>query len=44
MTFGFRRIFLPKGAHVIDPRTLAGIAEVIAAFTGLLAELHKWRR
>jgi hypothetical protein len=28
-------------AYVIDPGTLAGIAAVIAAFTGLLAELRK---
>src|ERR1700730_16148292 len=43
MSFGFRRIFLPKGAYVIDPGTLAGLAGVIAALTGLLAELRKWR-
>jgi hypothetical protein len=29
---------------VIDPGTLAGIAAVIAALKGLLAELRKWRR
>jgi hypothetical protein len=44
MSFGFRKIFLPKGAYVIDPGTLAGLAGVIAALTGLLAELRKWRR
>jgi len=30
--------------YVVDPGTLAGIAAVIAALTGLLAELRKWRR
>jgi hypothetical protein len=29
---------------VIDPGTLAGIAAVIAALKGLLAELRKWQR
>jgi hypothetical protein len=29
---------------VIDPGTLAEIAAIIAALTGLLAELRKWRR
>jgi hypothetical protein len=31
-------------ASVFDPGTLAGIAAVIAALTGLLAELREWRR
>lgn len=31
-------------ADLIDPGTLAGIAAVIAALTGLLAELRKWWR
>jgi hypothetical protein len=31
-------------AHVLDPGTLAGIAAVLVALMGLLAELRKWRR
>jgi hypothetical protein len=31
-------------ADLIDPGTLAEIAAVIVALTGLLAELRKWRR
>jgi hypothetical protein len=30
-------------ACVFDPGTLAEIAAIIAALTGLLAELRKWR-
>jgi hypothetical protein len=31
-------------AYVFDPGMLAGIAAVLGALTGLLAELRKWRR
>jgi hypothetical protein len=45
MSFGFQSIFLLNGGlRLSDPGTLAGIAAVIAALTGLLAELRKWRR
>jgi hypothetical protein len=36
--------FCLREAYVIDPGTLAGIAAIIAALKGLLAELRKWRR
>jgi hypothetical protein len=44
MSFGFLKHFLLNGGRFDRSGTLAEIAAVIVALTGLLAELRKWRR